>query len=57
MTTHLGDPLNVPFNEYRILVCGKRLKELRKQLEQVAREIAATQTELSERTAARKAAD
>jgi len=51
---NLSDPLNVPFNEYRILVLGKRLKLLRKNRDRLAREIAATEHELSERTLARK---
>lgn len=53
-TANLSDPLNVPFNDYRIRVLGKRLKQLRTQSKRIERDIQAPQWELNERSAARK---
>lgn len=56
MPTYLSDPLNVPFNEYRIRFLGKRLKQLRTQKKRVESTIAAFEQEINERTKARKEA-
>ena len=48
--------MNADFNQYRIRVLGKRLKDLRKQYARIAHDIRATELELTERSEALKKA-